>query len=183
MSTTAMKRTTTLDFIILGLIQENNLSGYKIRKTFEDTALGNFGGSPGTIYPALKRLETNHLISKQILRQGNKSEFSITPLGLHHLKTWLEQAPSEEEVKKNPELLVLKFAFMSPMIGTDRQIQFLDQMKKELKNYLLELQDYYENEKEGMPLTGQLAFEQGLMAYRSNIDWCEHAIHSLKMKK
>ena len=72
-----MKKTTTLDYIILGLIQENALSGYRIRKTFEDTALGNFGGSPGTIYPALNRLEQNKLISKQN-RHGQNQNYRAT---------------------------------------------------------------------------------------------------------
>ena len=174
-----MKKTTTLDYIILGLIQENALSGYRIRKTFEDTALGNFGGSPGTIYPALNRLEQNKLISKQNLKESTKSEYSITHLGLDHLKVWLEQPPSAEEIKKSQELLVLKFAFMNPLMGREQQIQYLDSLKHGLEEYLLELQNYFNTEKEDMPVTGRLAFEHGLLTYRASITWCELAKKSL----
>ena len=55
---------TLLDYAILGLIQDRPLSGYAIRKLFEETALGNYSSSPGTIYPALKRLQKLELISK-----------------------------------------------------------------------------------------------------------------------
>ena len=33
------------------------MSGYDLRKVFEETALGNYSSSPGAIYPALSRLE------------------------------------------------------------------------------------------------------------------------------
>ena len=100
-----MKKTTTLDYIILGLLQKEHLTGYRIRKTFEETALGNFGGSPGTIYPALKRLETNKFISKENVEESSKSNFSITPEGLKQLRSWLEMPPTKMEVRKNMELL------------------------------------------------------------------------------
>ncbi len=60
---------TLLDYAILGLIQNQPLSGYAIRKLFEETALGNYSSSPGTIYPALSRLQKFDLVEKQA--QGN----------------------------------------------------------------------------------------------------------------
>lgn len=175
-----MKKTTTLDYIILGLIQNQNLSGYRIRKTFEDTALGNFGGSPGTIYPALKRLEHNGLIFKKKLKQSKKSEYSITESGLTYLKDWLELSPSTDEIKKNPEVLVLKFAFMDGLISPQQQIEHLKHMKKGLSNYLNELEGFFDKESKALPPTGKIAFQHGLMSYRTHLDWCDHALASLQ---
>jgi len=174
-----MKKTTTLDYIILGLIQSETLTGYRIRKTFEDTALGNFGGSPGTIYPALKRLEKNKLVSKQIVEENTKSVYFITAEGLEQLRLWLETLPSKDEVRKNMELLVLKFAFMDPMISLEQKIGFLETLKFELENYLKELENFYRREKNNMPKTGMIAFEHGLLSYRTNIEWCVQAKNSL----
>ncbi len=166
-----MKEPTTLDYIILGLIQQNPLTGYRIGKTFENTALGNFGGSPGTIYPALKRLEKNDFISKEKLKEGGKSVFSITKEGKGQLRKWLEIAPSHEEVKKSINLLVLKFAFMDPMISTEQKLQFLEVMRFELEKYLEELEYYYREEGGQMPINGRIAFEHGLMTYKSSLEW------------
>jgi len=174
-----MKKTTTIDYIILGLIQQKPLSGYRIRKTFEDTALGNFGGSPGTIYPALKRLEQNRLISKQSTGNGPKSVYYITKFGLEHLKIWLEQDPSTEDLKKNPELLVLKFAFMDPLMHNEQKIRYLINLKYQLEEYLKVLENYFAEEKHTMPQSGKLAFKHGLMTYKTNIDWCLMAIDAL----
>lgn len=175
-----MKKTTALDHIILGLVQGQNLTGYRIRKTFEETALGNFGGSPGTIYPALKRLEQNDLITKKVLKDSNKSEYVITEPGKSELKAWLEQPPSTEEIKKDPEVLVLKFAFMGNLLSKNNQTDYLCRMKEGLENYLMELQDFFNLENEGMPLTGRIAFQHGLMSYRTHLDWCDHALASLQ---
>jgi len=178
-----MKNTTTLDYIILGLIQQEPLSGYRIRKTFEDTALGNFGGSPGTIYPALKRLEKNKLIEKQHVEGSSKSNFSITGTGLSELKLWLKAPPSTIEIRKNPQLLVLKFAFMDPMIPLEQKIEYLESMKYELENYLKELLDFFRKEKNTMPGTGRIAFEHGLLSYRASIEWCDLAKRSLQSQE
>ena len=174
-----MKKTTTLDYIILGLIQQEPLTGYRIRKTFEDTALGNFGGSPGTIYPALKRLEKNKLISKQHVEESTKSNFSISAEGLKQLRSWLEMPPSASEVRKNMELQVLKFAFMDPMTDSKRKIEYLETLKFELENYLKELEQFFRKEKNNMPQTGMIAFEHGLMSYQTSIEWCTRAKNSL----
>ncbi len=175
-----MKEPTTLDYIILGLIQQNPLTGYRIGKTFEDTALGNFGGSPGTIYPALKRLEKNAFISKDKSKEGGRSVFSITEVGKEQLRSWLLTPPAWEQVKKNVNLLVLKFAFMDPMISTDQKIGYLDMLQMELENYLKELQQYHSEEGIQLPINGRLAFEHGLMIYKTSLDWCLRAKISLR---
>ena len=177
-----MKKITTLDYIILGLLQQEPLTGYRIRKTFEDTALGSFGGSPGTIYPALKRLEKNKLISKHHVEESTKSNFFITDFGLKQLRLWLEAMPTGSEVRKNMELLVLKFAFMDPMISSDQKTDYLKALKHELEEYLKELENYFHNEKNNMPQTGMIAFEHGLLSYRASLQWCirakEHLIEN-----
>jgi len=76
-----MTRSTTLDYIILGLVQKEPLTGYRIRKVFEDTALGNFGGSPGAIYPALKRLAKYKLILKLQIAESEKSQYCVSSDG------------------------------------------------------------------------------------------------------
>lgn len=178
-----MKKTTTLDYIILGLIQKEPLTGYRIRKTFEDTALGNFGGSPGTIYPALKRLEKNKLILKQKVQESTKSNFYITAGGLEQLRFWLETLPTTGDVQKNMQLLVLKFAFMDPMISKEKKVEYLEAMKFELEGYLKELEHYFRKEKNSMPQSGRIAFEHGLLSYRTGVEWCMLAKHHLTGSK
>jgi DNA-binding PadR family transcriptional regulator len=61
------KRTpTALEYALLGLVQQHPQSGYDLRKVFETTALGSYSGSPGAIYPALRRLERKGLVEGEV---------------------------------------------------------------------------------------------------------------------
>src|SRR5690606_8869973 len=53
---------TTLEYALIGLIRECPRSGYELRKVFVETAMAGYSGSPGAIYPALRRLEADGLI-------------------------------------------------------------------------------------------------------------------------
>ena len=72
---------TSLDFAILGLVSHQALSGYGIRKLFETSALGNFSTSPGTIYPALKRMQQLDLVENRESKIDGKKKFFITQKG------------------------------------------------------------------------------------------------------
>jgi hypothetical protein len=80
------------------------------------------------------------------------------------------------------ELLVLKFAFMDPMTGSEQKIEFLETLKFELEIYLKELEQFFRKEKNSMPQTGMIAFEHGLMSYKASIEWCTRAKNSLLSK-
>ena len=71
---------TSLDYAILGLLKNEPQSGYGIRKVFETTALGTYSDSPGTIYPALKRLQKIALIKNKADKKDGKKKFFITKL-------------------------------------------------------------------------------------------------------
>ena len=174
-----MARSTTLDYIILGILQQEPLTGYRIRKSFEETALGNFGGSPGTIYPALNRLTKNGMVVKIPIAQTEKFQFSMTDLGLKMLKEWLGKTPEKEEIQKNLNLLILKFAFMDPHIDRYHKLDFLQHLLNESQDYLDELENFYIHEKDSMPLNAQLSFEYGLLSYTTTISWCENAMETL----
>jgi DNA-binding PadR family transcriptional regulator len=57
---------TPLEYAVLGLLHQSEQSGYDLRKVFAATALGNYSSSPGTVYPALKRLEKRGLVGGRI---------------------------------------------------------------------------------------------------------------------
>ena len=48
---------TTLGYALLGLVAGEPQTGYALMKTFTTTPMGHYSGSPGAIYPALRRLE------------------------------------------------------------------------------------------------------------------------------
>jgi len=180
---------TLLDYAILGLIQDQPLSGYAIRKLFEETALGNYSSSPGTIYPALNRLQKFELVKKNAqgengktcFEQGEngKTCFEITTNGILILKNWFLKPIEKIEVVKKTDELLLRFGFMEALIEKEQRINFLTSFHDLLNVYIKELQAFYNKESNNMPLHGRLAFQYGIDSNKTTLKWCKKAISQL----
>lgn len=167
---------TLLDYAILGLIQETGRSGYNIRKVFKTTALGVYSSSPGSIYPALGRLQKNGLVAKKALEDSGKSRFHITQKGLDALKVWLIKPIEREDVEKRREELFLRFAFMENQVTASQRITFLRDFKHHLKAFLRELKEYHQEEADNLPVHGRLSFEHGIASCQTTLSWCTKTI-------
>ena len=174
---------TLLDYAILGLIQDGSLSGYAIRKMFEETALGNYSSSPGSIYPALKRMQRLKLIKKSPQGSTTKTSFEITANGTLILEKWLSKPIEKKEVEKKTDELLLRFAFMETLVNKEKKIDFLTTFRDLLKVYIKELQVFYCSESESMPLPGRLAFQHGIDSNKTTLKWCKKAITQLTQNK
>lgn len=170
---------TLLDYAILGLIQNEPLSGYRIRKYFEETALGNYSSSPGTIYPALKRLQKEMLVQNVVQVTTSKASFQITESGISILKNWFLKPIEKIDVEKKKDELLLRFGFMEALIEKNKRINFLTSFRDLLIIYVSELQEYYNNESVNMPLHGKLAFQYGIESNKTTLEWCKKSILQL----
>jgi DNA-binding PadR family transcriptional regulator len=92
------------------------LSGYDIRKAIESSVGYFWSESYGQIYPALKRLTTEGLITPS--RSNSKprqrrQEYSLTDAGRASLQAWLAQ-PFQNDPPRNEFLLKLFFGREAP---------------------------------------------------------------------
>lgn len=170
---------TLLDYAILGLIQEKPLSGYGIRKLFEESALGNYSSSPGTIYPALKRLQKFELVKKITQSTTTTARFQITTRGGVILKKWLIKPIEKNDVEKKIDELLLRFAFMETLADKKQKIDFLTSFRDLLNTHIQELQAFYNIESNNMPLHGRLAFQYGIDSNKTTLKWCKKIISHL----
>ena len=167
---------TSLDFAILGLVSHQALSGYGIRKLFETSALGNFSTSPGTIYPALKRMQQLDLVENRESKIDGKKKFFITQKGKQTLKKWLVQPLELSDIARRREEVLLRFAFMDVLQSRDQVTRFLESLRELLSTYVDQLEDYHKTEYSSMPLQGRLSFEHGIESYKATLSWCERAL-------
>ncbi len=174
---------TSLDYAILGLLQGHSLSGYRIRKIFETTALGEYSSSPGTIYPALKRLKKLGLII-----QGKKSgdpvntpnPFAITPEGIEILARWLGKPLESEDISKRLDETMLRFALMEELLSKEQKIEFLTSFISETREYIKILLSDFERESHRMSLHGKLAMENGIAVYKTSLRWGRKALKEIR---
>ncbi|MGC3945677.1 MAG: PadR family transcriptional regulator [Chryseolinea sp.] len=162
---------TPLDYSILGLLATDGFTGYQIRMIYEKTAMGNFSGSPGTIYPALARLLKQALVEKKDDTEKRKELFVITRAGTKALRTWLLTPPTREDISKGLDTLSLKIAFLDHADDTRKRSKFLSALAQALQQYIIELEDYYKSASGKMPKGGKLAYEHGIESYKQTLKW------------
>ena len=99
-------------YLILGLLAEQPMTGYDIRKKVSDILAVATTTSYGSLYPTLHQLLEKDLVSVEEVEQQArpaKKVYYITSQGQADLIRWLDKAPSEDKVKRE-FLLKLFFA-------------------------------------------------------------------------
>src|ERR1019366_133696 len=114
--------TPVLGYALMGLLHQKARSGYELRKVFATTPIGTFSDSPGSIYPALARLEKRRWIRAAGETGDNprrRRRFSRAAGGLALLKRWLALPVTSQEVASANDRLWLRCAFVQQVLGID----------------------------------------------------------------
>jgi DNA-binding PadR family transcriptional regulator len=167
-----------LGHALLALVYQQPMSGYDLRKMFAESHLQHFSSSPGSIYPALKRLEKDGLIegvTEQLDTLRPRRVYHLTKEGTQALRRWLERPVTRKDVINNTRELTLRFAFMGQLLDDEATVQFLNAVIGELAPYVDELDDFTATEISDLPLHGRLAIESGVDSYRSFLKWARKA--------
>jgi DNA-binding PadR family transcriptional regulator len=174
-----MPANSLLGYALLGLLQQEARSGYDLRKIFANTPLSSFSDSPGSIYPALRRLEIQGLVRSRVEdRKGLRRRrlFHLTATGRAELKRWQLQPIGRDDVIRGIDQLMLRFSFMDESLGPSDSLRFVVEMERELAAYVPTLRAYLQEYGAGMPLSGRLALESGITGYESLLTWTRNAI-------
>jgi DNA-binding PadR family transcriptional regulator len=173
-----MTHGSALEYALMGLLKQQPQSGYDLRKVFATTPMRHFSDSPGSIYPALKRLQSRKWITS---RSGNvnargRQVFRVTAEGQRALVEWLQQPVTRDDIIWRIDELLLRFAFMDGNIERKRTAEFLKGFEAELSAYTRELHEYLKNFGAGIrSATGGLAFENGIAQYGAQLAWVRSA--------
>lgn len=171
-----MKAPSTLEFAILGLMRHKPQSGYDLRKTFTETAMRHYSDSPGSIYPALRRLQSKDFVEPEPRDSRGREVFHLTPAGVDALIAWLSQDVTRKDVVFNQSELMLRFAFMDGNVPRATALRFLDQFLAEFSVYAAELRAKYERDSYLKPVhTGLLAFQMGIESMEAQLSWARNA--------
>ncbi len=102
--------------VLLGLLTVEPMSGYDLGQTIRES-IGHFWNeSYGQIYPNLKKLAIDGLVSSKTEKQKGKPDrriYSITKKGRERLANWLA-VPPQAEIPRNELLLKLFFGAQVP---------------------------------------------------------------------
>ena len=167
-------------FIILGLLGIEPMSGYDIKKWVDMSFRYFWEIGYGQIYPTLRRLEEEGLVTMKIdHEQGGpeKKIYTISDSGVEVLRKWL----FSPEQKEHEILLKLFFGDkLSPQVLKEKVIAFRDQMGEnfaaiqEVEKFIGSLPESYAPK----PYF-RMVSSCGLSAYETQVKWAESTLASL----
>ena len=87
-----MANTMKMDYVLLGLLSIESMTGYEMKKRLDTSLRFFWGGSYGSIYPTLNQLETEGKVTKEDTSSNGREKitYSITAYGKETLKEWLK---------------------------------------------------------------------------------------------
>ncbi|MBO4902838.1 MAG: PadR family transcriptional regulator [Lachnospiraceae bacterium] len=179
-----MAREKRIDMVILGLLSHEDLTGYDMKKRIDGAISFFWKGSFGNIYPALKDMENQGLITKSDTSVGGRERttYRITESGRDKLKDWLRDEQASNELKYET-LLKLFFGGVETGEVSVRNIEvFEEQIKKDLKV----LKTYCETLERSLDVEDHVYYSLtasfGVETYEAYLKWCVKAKKLLKRR-
>lgn len=167
-----------LDYVILGLLSHEELTGYEIKKRMDSALKYFWGASYGSIYPTLSGLTEQGLAIKREDKNNkrNKQIYTITEKGREYLKEWL-RLPAEKDELRYETLLKL---FFGNEEGTSQAISHIEAFREKAEKemaYLLNAEKILSSsiEEDAAHKYYLLTVKFGIQTYRAYLEWCKEA--------
>jgi DNA-binding PadR family transcriptional regulator len=171
-----MRERTTSYVLLGGLAAGGPMTGYNLRAWIEATVGDFWSESFGQIYPELRRLAADGLISPAETGSGEGKPYRITAAGRAVLIDWLSRSPQAERVRSE---LLLKLHF-GRFLGTETAAGLISGALDRAQRRLAELEDDARRLRAGEVRGEERVFallvaERGLAAGRAELAWAERA--------
>lgn len=178
-----MKRLTTTEAAILGLLGAGEFSGYDLSKTVE-TGVGMFWGPARSgIYAVLPRLlEKGYATGRAVPqeRKPGKHVYRITPAGREALRRWIESGPPEPDPAYNPFLLRVYFGAETEAGVVAAHVEARRREAQERLALLEELSSASPAPGETIDPYRRFVLDWGLEYYEAVVRWADRTLAELR---
>jgi PadR family transcriptional regulator, regulatory protein AphA len=176
----------SLPHILLGLLEEP-ASGYDIKREFEQSLSFFWSAALAQIYPALKKLEKDGLVSswQEPSEKGPaRTVYQQTEKGREAFRDWLEEGP---QLNTERRAYLAQAYFLAQSRAPDEPRSFYEQLRDDFRaraDRLTSLEDVWRDDHgPAFPdnLTGQalyehMTFDLGQRVFRLYVDWAEDCL-------
>ncbi len=172
-----------LSHAILGFLEYGPMSGYDLKKNFDQSVAHFWSATQSHIYKALEDLESQGLVTSQVIQQEgkpNRKQYEITDAGRTELRRWLS-TPLPMTGPRSAWLIQVFFAHEL----TNEEIATLFEKRIEaLRAYLSHLQGAQKSIDESAKKVRmkraqnlwQLTLDYGIDNYTNEINWLEKTL-------
>src|SRR3954451_11695098 len=181
-STNTMERAST-DYAVLGMLTLKPMSGYDIRATIAESIAYFWTESYGQIYPTLKRLAKEKLVTRRSERAGGRERhiYAITAAGREALAEWLRD-PARTRAARNELLFKLFFARqIAPAEAAAQVERFRAEHERARQEFTQVERQLIERHGKNPDLPYWLiTLRYGQLEAESRLRWAEEALEILK---
>ena len=174
------KRESQSQYVLLGLLKTQPGTGYELRQRIEGSIGFFWSESWGQIYPTLRSLAKEKLISGEMRAGRGKPDarvYSITRKGREVLRDWVRRPPREES-PRNETLLKLFFTNLQNTYANHGMLRSrLANYEKRLSVFK-RLEKALADEHPGHPqlMFWQMTVRYGQMKAEAEIAWCNECL-------
>lgn len=158
--------------IILGFLNEGEMSGYDIKQFFSNSIGFFYDASFGAIYPALRKLEEDRLVTKrEIIQSGkpNKILYSMTDAGKEIFQKEM-MTPIQPPIVRSDMLVKLFFAGKRSL---EEQEKLFFACLKHQKDLLASTEKLLAKQANGLDAFQHFSWDYSLHYIQSTIDFLE----------
>ena len=155
--------------IILGLLIEKGMSGYEINQVFESVFSHFYKTSYGMIYPTLKKLQKEVLVTKEVVFQEgkpNKNIFKTTSAGKLEFYKFLSKELSSEFTESEFMVKMYFGEYASPELIKSWIKHEIESKQKCIK----QLKEDFKHWDKTMSFSQKVSYEIGIRQYAVTID-------------
>jgi DNA-binding PadR family transcriptional regulator len=169
-----------LSHAILGFLEYGPMSGYDLKKNFDQSVAHFWSATQSHIYKALEDLESAGLVTSQVIPQEgkpNRKQYKITEAGRTELRRWLA-TPLPMTGPRSSWLIQVFFAHN---LTNEEIANLFEKRIEQLRAYLSRLHGAQKNIEANAKKVGlkraqslwQLTLDYGIDNYTNEIDWLE----------
>lgn len=166
-----------IDQVILGLLSHTDMTGYEIKKRMDTTLSYFWSGSYGSIYPALKTMEANGLVTSHSYSQNgrDKISYSITQSGRDTLSDWLKRPATRDELHYETLLKLFFAGEGSPSQALAHIAAFQARTEEGLPYLTRSVESLRAIQDNPAHMYYMLTAMFGEKIYNAYLEWCEEA--------
>ena len=182
----------SLRHILLGMLREP-LSGYDLRKRFDQSLKNFWRAELSQIYPQLKKMESEGLLTSKRMASDigpQRRVYRRSSKGRKELVSWLKGGPTVGEERIG---YLAQVFFLANLEDDDKTLSFMRQLRGYMAQRLEHLESIeaewrqndprYPDDLPDVEFYPQLTLAMGLRKYRANIDWCDEAIARIEKRR
>ena len=177
----------SLEYAILGFLQYRPLSGYDLKKVFDNSVRHFWPADQSQIYRTLARLAEHGYVEQETYRgvdRPDRKEYCITPAGREALHTWLLTPLSSQDLR----IAELIQVFFAGQLSDGQSLGLFERLAAGARATLAAYSQIPQPADEDAQATGmqrerffwQLTLEYGIMSARMDLEWFESVIARIK---